>query len=164
MGGPEFVLRDAGRGDLDWIVQLETRPDFAAFIHRWPRDAHDRNLSDPDMRYLVWVDAAAHPAAYVILAGLASPARSIELVRMAVAAPGAGLGSRLLRHVIRLAFEQLGANRLWLDLFDDNHRARHVYKNAGFQQEGVLRDAALRADGTIGSLVVMSILRREYAT
>ena len=121
----DFALRKAGPGDLDWIVAQESRPDFAAFIHHWPRPQHARNLADPDFRYLIAQDDRAGPLGFVILAGLASPARNIELVRMAVATPGQGLGRRLLRRVVRLAFAELGADRLWLDVYDDNRRARH---------------------------------------
>ena len=152
---PNFALRKAGPGDLDWIVAQESRPDFAAFIHQWPRPRHALNLADPDFRYLIARDDRTEPLGFVILAGLASPVRGIELVRMAVATPGRGLGRRLLRRVIRLAFAELGADRLWLDVFDDNRRARHVYRSAGFVEEAPLPDAAR-------NLVVMAMLRRDY--
>ncbi len=155
-------LRRAVKNDIDWIVSLEKRPDFAAFIPRWPPEEHERNLSDRDKRYLMATDELDHPLAYVILAGLSSPAASIELVRLAVTRPGTGIGKPLLQRVIDLAFNELKANRLWLDVFDDNHRAGHVYQSVGFTVEGVLREAALKSDGQLGSLVIMSILKREY--
>lgn len=157
-----YTLREAGEADLDWIVLLEQRDEFAPFIYRWPRDVHIRNLSDPDRRYLVAVDQTGQSVAFVILAGLRSAARSIELVRIVVAEPGTGVGKPLLRKVVDLAFDDFGANRLWLDVFDDNTRARHVYQSVGFKEEGVLREAALKSDGRFGSLVVMSILASEY--
>ena len=100
---------------------------------------------------------------YVILKGLSTAARSIELARMVAADPGRGLGKTMLRAIIQLAFGELGANRLWLDVFDDNERARRAYRAVGFVEEGILREAALRIDGRNGSLVIMSILASEYA-
>ncbi len=159
---PNFALRKAGPSDLDWIVGQESRPDFAGFIHHWPRPQHARNLADPDLCYLIARDDRAGPLGFVILAGLASPARNIELVRMAVATPGQGLGRRLFRRVIRLAFAELGADRLWLDVYDDNPRARHVYRSAGFVEQADSRDGARGADGTTRTLVVMAMARRDY--
>ena len=52
--------------------------------------------------------------------------------------------------------------KTWLDVFDDNYRARHVYRSVGFRDEGVLREAALKSDSRFGSLAVMSILASEY--
>lgn len=157
-----FHLCRAVKADIAWIVSQEQRPDFAAFIHRWSLEEHERNLNDRDKHYLVAHDGRNRRLAFVILNGLFSPAHSIELARMAVIRPGTGIGKPLLRRVIDLAFNELRANRLWLDVFDDNRRAAHVYQSVGFIREGVLREAALKSDGQLGSLVVMSILKREY--
>jgi diamine N-acetyltransferase len=62
---------------------------------------------------------------------------------------------------VDLCFGDLGANRLWLDVFDDNERARRAYRAVGFREEGILREAARRQDGSLGSLVVMAMLARE---
>lgn len=157
-----WQLRRAAEADLDWLVAQELRPEHAAFIGHWPRDQHLRNLHDPDKYYAIAEAENGDLLAFAILAGLTKPARSIELLRVAVADADHGFGKPLLRKLIDLAFTELGANRLWLDVYDDNDRARHVYRTVGFQEEGVLREATLRANGELGSLVVMSILAREY--
>lgn len=159
-----WQLRRAAEADLDWLMAQEQRPEYAAFIGHWSRDQHLHNLSDPDKHYAIAVAENGDLLAFAILAGLTKPARSIELLRVAVAEAGRGLGKPLLRKLIDLAFTELGANRLWLDVYDDNERARHVYRTVGFQEEGVLREATLRANGELGSLVIMSILAREYAS
>ena len=67
-----------------------------------------------------------------------------------------------MEELIRMAFAEFGAHRLWLDVFEDNARARHLYKSLGFVYEGTLREAARR--GTeFCSLHLMSMLDREYA-
>jgi diamine N-acetyltransferase len=67
----------------------------------------------------------------------------------------------MMRSIIKKVFEEYGAHRLWLDVFDDNQRARYFYKSVGFKEEGVLRDAVRRGD-RYDSLVIMSILAGEY--
>ena len=61
------------------------------------------------------------------------------------------------------AFDELGAHRLWLDVKPFNDRARALYRSEGFVEEGVLRGALLEPDGTFQDLVVMSLLRPEWA-
>jgi diamine N-acetyltransferase len=59
------------------------------------------------------------------------------------------------------AFVHHRAHRLWLDVFDTNARARRVYEAYGFREEGAMREAILR-DGEYHTLVLMSLLDREY--
>jgi diamine N-acetyltransferase len=67
----------------------------------------------------------------------------------------------MLRQIIRKVFSEYGAHRLWLDVFDHNVRAQRAYAAAGFRHEGMLREAVYR-DGGYHSLMLMSILDREY--
>jgi diamine N-acetyltransferase len=78
-----------------------------------------------------------------------------------VGIPERGLGRKILGELIRIAFRELGAHRLYLDVFEDNSRARHLYESLGFQYEGVMREAASR-DGRWFNLHLMSILESEY--
>jgi len=98
---------------------------------------------------------------YVILRGLSEDSRSIELKRVVVATPGRGVGRRILTEILRIAFRELGAHRLFLDVFEDNARARHLYESLGFKQEGVMREAAQRDDRWF-DLHLMSMLESEY--
>jgi diamine N-acetyltransferase len=159
---PIAAIRPATEADIAWIVCQEQRSDFAAFIHRWPAEQHRCNFADADKLYLIAQDEAGERLAFVILAGLRSAEKSIELVRMAVTQPSMGLGKRLLASVIETAFDKLGADRLWLDVFDDNVRARGVYEAAGFRDEETPRQAALKADSQPGYLIIMSILATDY--
>jgi RimJ/RimL family protein N-acetyltransferase len=64
--------------------------------------------------------------------------------------------------VKRFAFVERRAHRLWLDVKEQNHRARSLYESEGFTLEGVLRECLKGAEG-FESLVVMSMLASEYS-
>ncbi len=49
-----------------------------------------------------------------------------------------------------------------LDVFDDNARARRIYRAVGFREDGLLREAYVRPDGARVTQVLMSILRAEW--
>jgi diamine N-acetyltransferase len=160
-GSPAIHLRPTTEFDLDWVVRTEHDPAFEPLITRWPRGAHSAALRTPDTRHLVITDAAGERLGYVILRGIGQADSNIELLRLVVAEPGRGIGRSTLRLVKRMAFDELGAHRLWLDVVTTNDAARALYRSEGFVEEGVLREAARRADG-FASLVLMSILEQEY--
>ncbi|MDP6707592.1 MAG: GNAT family N-acetyltransferase [Alphaproteobacteria bacterium] len=153
----EIRVRPAVAADVDWLVGQEARPEMAPFIGRWPAEEHLANLDDPDKHYLIAEDAAGNRLGFVILLGLETPARNVELARIAVTEPGRGLGRPLLRQVIARTFGALGATRLWLDVFDDNARAIRAYEAVGFQDTGERRADEPRSSGETGTLVFMAI-------
>ncbi len=53
-----------------------------------------------------------------------------------------GAGSEAIRLLIEYGFGELKLHRIMLHVFSTNSRAIHVYKKNGFQQEGVMREAA----------------------
>ena len=156
-----MLLREANQDDVPLICSLERRPEYYGLVGSWSQDEHLRCLSDPDARYVIAEDQSGEVAGFAILFGLTSPHRSIELKRIVVAKPGMGSGKEMLRQIIRKVFEECGTHRLWLDVFEHNLRAQRAYATAGFRREGVLREAVYR-DGKYHSLMLMSILDREY--
>ncbi|MFC4531938.1 GNAT family N-acetyltransferase [Sphaerisporangium dianthi] len=85
-------------------------------------------------------------------------------MRIALAGPrafGRGYGSEAIRLVLEHVFTTVGLHRVSLEVFDFNERARHVYRKAGFVEEGVLRDA-LRWDGAWHDAIVMSVLATDW--
>ncbi|MFL5335807.1 MAG: GNAT family N-acetyltransferase [Geminicoccaceae bacterium] len=161
MSSAGIRLRPASPEDLAWLAALEQKPDYARFLCAWPADRHAASLIDPHKRYLVFEDSAANRCGFAILAGVGRRGRAIELVRIAVDRPGQGRGTAALRHLIGYVFDELGAMRLELDVFDDNERARRAYRGLGFREEQVLHDAGRRQDGTLGNLVIMGMAAGE---
>ncbi|HEV8042984.1 MAG TPA: GNAT family N-acetyltransferase [Bryobacteraceae bacterium] len=155
-----MILRRATIQDLPFIVALEQQLRGLNLVGAEDLATHDRRMNDPDCQY--WI--AGHQesqAGHVILRGVQSVNRSIELMRIVVSEPDQGLGRAILNALVSKVFDELGAHRLWLDVFEHNARARHVYRSVGFVEEGVLREC-VRQPGQYASLVVMSILEDEY--
>jgi diamine N-acetyltransferase len=156
------LLRPAVEADIPHIAALERTSIARAYVGQWTEERHRAALSGGDARYLVVDRPEGGLAAFAILRGLAETSHAIELKRIVVATPEKGLGRRMLVELIRIAFEELDAHRLFLDVFEDNARARHLYESLGFVFEGTMRDAACR-DGQWCNLRLMSMLADEYA-
>lgn len=155
-----LILRHTLPTDIDMIVHWERDPDNAPFIGPWARQGHLRAIPDPDIEHLV-VEVGRIPVGFVILAGLAGTHDSIEFRRVVISNKGKGYGRATVEAVMELAFESRGAHRLWLDVKDDNLRARNLYESLGFEIEGRLRECYKVGD-RYESLIVMSMLSHEY--
>ena len=153
-------LRLATISDIPAVMALEGNPIARQFVGQWSEERHRTTLTGGDARYYVSEQDGAVDA-YVILRGLSENSGSIELKRVVVASVGKGSGRRILTEIIRIVFRELGAHRLFLDVFEDNARARHLYESLGFQYEGVMREAANRDDRWF-DLHLMSMLESEY--
>ncbi len=62
---------------------------------------------------------------------------------------------------MRFAFEQLGLNRVELEVYAFNPRAVRTYEKAGFRRDGVRRQALYR-DGKFHDIYLMGILREDW--
>ncbi|HVZ46330.1 MAG TPA: GNAT family protein [Ramlibacter sp.] len=156
-------LRPTMSSDLPYVVSLEQDPENLPFITPWERTQHEAAIRFPDFRhFIVEGGAGLEAVGFVILVGCRNPNQSLELKRMVIHAKGEGFGRATLRMVKKVAFDDLGANRLWLDVKARNARARALYDSEGFLVDGVMREAVKTSDGFV-SMVVMSMLLHEFA-
>jgi RimJ/RimL family protein N-acetyltransferase len=74
---------------------------------------------------------------------------------------GQGLGTDALNCLVDFGFGELRLERIHLQVFDYNRRARRSYEKAGFQTDATLRHARFHR-GAHHDVHVMSILRAEW--
>ena len=63
--------------------------------------------------------------------------------------------------MLRVGFNILGLNSIYLDTMEDNERSIHVYEKIGFKRVGILRETEYIA-GAHKGLLIMDILRGEF--
>lgn len=141
--------------DLPYLCEIEQQCAKLGFVHSDDVCTHHDQMNDPDYAYYT-VEQGEKFAGYVILRGLSSINHSLELMRIVIAHPGKGLGRKVLRAVIHRAFREFRADRVWLDVYEDNHRARHVYRSLGFVEETTSANSPKNGECR-RALVVMSI-------
>jgi diamine N-acetyltransferase len=74
---------------------------------------------------------------------------------------GKGYGSDMIRALLAFGFGQLRLERIWLEVFDFNPRARSMYERVGFVLEGTQRHAIFR-EGAYRDVHTMAILADEW--
>ncbi len=79
------------------------------------------------------------------------------------AAQGTGAARYATREILRRAFEELGLEKVYLDVLEENGHACRFYEKQGFQPEGCLRQHILLA-GRRQNLRLYGILKEEWKT
>jgi L-amino acid N-acyltransferase YncA len=89
--------------------------------------------------------------------------RHVAELRVVVAEScrGIGLGRWLLELVFEMALEA-GATKIVARMTPDQAGARNLFQHLGFEQEAVLRDHALDANGLAHDLLVLSFHTRQH--
>jgi diamine N-acetyltransferase len=142
---------------LHRFIEAEMDPDTRCWLGEVSFGWHQGVLAAADMEHLSIVGDAGQVAGFAVLAGLGRP--DIELRRIVVLPEcrSEGIGAAALAAVVDRVFDVHGANRVWLDVKVGNHRARRLYEWAGFAVCGELPDALAEPDGTLTSLLLMSM-------
>jgi len=126
-------IRRADEDDLFFIRALEKDP-ANIYVHSWDEPTHRDHLSDPKYHYLVAEDVEGSPLGYAILHD-DGPGR-VEWRRIIVAARGRGVGKAFMAAVLDHFFKEHGTQVVWLDVYEKNDRAVHVYETLGFKATG----------------------------
>lgn len=142
------LLRPTRPGDLTTVVGMEQAQDTRHFLGRGGTEWHRNALDDPDIEHWVLVDRLDRVVAFGVLAGLRRPGR-VEIRRMVVAPEGRGqgLGRVLLRRLLEEALATPKVRLVWLDVSEDNTRARSLYRTMGFVEKPAPSDVTLLERG-----------------
>jgi diamine N-acetyltransferase len=154
-------LRSTREEDLDYVISIEQAEENKRFIMPWEWEQHRAALSNTDLAHLIIETVEENRVVgFVLIAGLENVHHCIELRRIVITEKRKGYGKGALQLIKKLAFGKWKAHRLWLDVFEYNLAARHLYESQGFLTEGTLREC-YQTGMRFVSLVIMSILDSE---
>jgi RimJ/RimL family protein N-acetyltransferase len=145
--------------NIEKIIQIES--ENSDFIGKYDFDRHKEMIDSDDEMHLSIFDKPYNSLiGHIILAGLKNINDSIEFRRIVISNKGKGFGKDSIDLIKKYCFKELNANRLWLDVFQDNNKAIGLYKSQGFKTEGILREI-IKKNGLYHSLRIMSILKND---
>ncbi|WP_203580871.1 GNAT family N-acetyltransferase [Microbacterium hibisci] len=138
---------------LDQPTQLDAR------TRQW----YETRGTEPDRLDLAIIDPATGLCVgEAVLNEWSEPDASCNFrILIGAAGRGKGLGVEATRMLVDHAFRSTDVNRIELEVYDFNPRARHVYEQSGFVEEGRRRQA-FTFDGSRIDAFIMSILREEW--
>jgi RimJ/RimL family protein N-acetyltransferase len=151
----------ATEADIPAIMEIERTRGFEGFVGRWPREKHVDEMAKDSTLYFV-LYSGGEVKAFAIFQQVGEPDLRVHLKRIVARDAGQGSGTRILGNALEWLYTQTQTNRVDLDLFVDNERARRAYEKLGFIVEGRLRDYHRSVDGRIRDALIMSILRKDW--
>jgi RimJ/RimL family protein N-acetyltransferase len=153
----------ATQADISAIMAIERTPGFEDYVGRWSEEQHSAEMAKDSSRYFVLRDEGGAVRAFAIFQKIGDPDLRVHLKRIVASEAGQGAGSRLLQSALDWLYTETETNRVDLDLFVENERARRAYEKLGFVVEGRLRDYHRSVDGRLRDALIMSILRKDWA-
>ncbi|WP_337659842.1 GNAT family N-acetyltransferase [Anderseniella sp. Alg231-50] len=124
---------------------------------------HCEHVEHADDRLDYAIEVASQPVGEVVLNCVDDINRSASF-RIAIwynDHRNRGIGTEATRLLVRHGFDVVGLNRIELEVYSFNPRARRVYENAGFRLEGTRRQALLW-DGEFVDAHTMAMLREDF--
>jgi RimJ/RimL family protein N-acetyltransferase len=169
--GDLVLLRPVGPEDVPGLVEMLGDPEgrrltgtHREFTEQQAQTWYATRADHDDRLDLAIIEREADTyVGEVVLNELDAGNRSCSF-RISLVGPhafGRGYGTEATRLVLRHAFAAVGVNRVELEVYDFNPRARHVYEKAGFVHEGTKRQA-LFWDGEWVDAHLMAMLASDW--
>lgn len=135
-------VEPALRNDLPLFREMEQEEDTAEFVYAYSLEEHKKAFETPGISYLR-ISQDGVPIGFFLLA-VEEESRSVEFRRIVIQPAARGVGQIAIRLMHQYCRDQLGCTRIWLDVFEQNARAVHVYEKLGYRRFGVEESGAKR--------------------
>lgn len=170
--GKHIKLRPVEETDLPSLVEWRNRPEvWACFFNKFPLSQSGqrgwyKSLLEDRQRLFLIIEAADSKEAIGSIGF-----DRIDAVNQVAEYGNLLIGCERVRHqgiakeatllLLAYGFERLNLNRIFLHVMNGNAAAVQLYKNCGFREEGVLRQAFYDG-GKFNDILVMGLLKPEY--
>jgi RimJ/RimL family protein N-acetyltransferase len=181
-GASRAIARVSPRGG--GVAISPALPDDIGNLFLWINDA---NAAQSDMPYRPvdclmfkdWLDHQSKQNAQVLfIIRTLKPARAVGFVMFKNLSPvfraaelgvrigdesdrGKGHGTAAVVLALQYAWDTLNLRRVWLTVFAGNERAIASYRRAGFEQEGVMRQAAFAGGAWVDVMMMAALNPRQ---
>jgi RimJ/RimL family protein N-acetyltransferase len=127
----DIAVRAAGREELPLFAQLESSEHARDYVGQSGLDEHERMFEDEGYIHLTILSAGE--AAGFFLLVLENDGESIDCRRIVVSQTDRGIGQASITAMEAWCRENTDRSRIWLNVYEFNHRGIHVYKKLGYR-------------------------------
>ncbi len=127
------TLRKSTYEELTAFCDIEKQVHAQAFINSSSLETHRKNFANKNIVYLSIENKAGSLAGYFILA-LEADRKTVEFRRIIIDENERGIGQEAIREMELYCKKQLAAKRIWLDVYEDNEKGKHIYEKLGYKR------------------------------
>ena len=154
-------LLEATEDQIEEIIELEAHPENRDYLWVGTYEEHKEEIADPNHLLLIFKEKEEGKTVGYALIRLNPKSEIFELRRIAISEKRKGYGREAMEALFKVAFEELGINRFWLDVYPDNIFGINLYESLGMHKDGVLRQNYKAERGYLDQ-IIYSMLKVEY--
>lgn len=154
-------LLEATEDQIEEIIELEAHPENRDYLWVGTYEEHKEEIADPNHLLLIFKEKEEGKTVGYALIRLNPKSEIFELRRIAISEKRKGYGREAMEALFKVAFEELGINRFWLDVYPDNIFGINLYESLGMHKDGVLRQNYKAKRGYLDQ-IIYSMLKVEY--
>lgn len=147
--------------DIPAIIALESHKDNRDYLWIGTEEEHREEIEDPNHLLLIFSKKDNSDIVGYALVRLNRKSEIFELRRIAISEKRKGYGREAMEALLKEAFENMGINRFWLDVYPDNVFGINLYESLGMHRDGVLRQNYKAERGYLDQ-IIYSMLKSEY--
>ena len=167
-----LFIRESSYEDCEKFAIWETDPYVSTFFtiddnrdrEEIIREFSERQRDDTKRQFTICLKETGEAIGRIYVSDINHHYDSLDVTRIYIAGRenrGKGYGEEALLLILRWAFEEMKAERVTLDHFEDNVIAASLYDKLGFAREGVMRHSG-KKNGRYIDMCLRSMLREEY--
>lgn len=126
-------LRKSLEAEIPRFIEMERSDEASKFIIPHTLEKHLSEINKEDVLYLSIYKDNMLQGFFILSCGTS---QDVEFRRVVVSSKGGGIGQESIKLMEEYCKDNLGARRIWLDVFAFNERGQHIYKKLGYQQFG----------------------------
>lgn len=153
-------MTPATENDIAWILELENAPENRDFVWQGTEEEHLAEIQDPDSFLTIHRNEREQAVGYS-LCRFYPDKKIMEIRRLVMKEKGQGYGRQAMKDLLRMAFVDKQAQRVWLDVYPYNTTGIALYESLGFQKEAHLRRSDYQRGQFLDQLIY-GLLREEY--
>ena len=147
--------------DIPAIIALEIQKDNRDYLWIGTEEEHREEIEHPNHLLLIFRKKDNSDIVGYALVRLNRKSEIFELRRIAISEKRKGYGREAMEALLKEAFENMGINRFWLDVYPDNVFGINLYESLGMHRDGVLRQNYKAERGYLDQ-IIYSMLKSEY--
>ncbi len=119
------LIQKARYSDLIRFSEFDSQDHVEEFFSYKPLQEHQKNFQSEGNVYLSIIDVFGDVAGYFILQ-LEIDGKTIQFKRILVGYEHLGIGQDAISSMENYCKSKFETNRIWLDVYEDNHKAKYV--------------------------------------
>ena len=124
-------IRTSLENELELFQRFEKEKDTKDYIIPYTLEKHIEEFNKPNIVYKTILNR--NKIIGFMILNLEEDKKSVEFRRIVINEKGKGFGIMAIKFLDYIVKEEFVRNRIWLDVFENNKRAIHIYKTCGYK-------------------------------